>query len=361
MGLSRQHPAAHARHRRHRKRTRRSRRSILLAAAATLFVVAAVGLAAFHLTAPPPGTLAVQVAVPPRPDAEAERLAWPPPQRTIYVNDEFSAVAAYFAELNYTLPEVRASRGTVPRVFLADVPSDLGAVRDVKRRKSLFIRIVLPLVLAENERLYRKQQALLTVREHMRQGAPLMPQTERWLAEEYGLYGVAVGDIDALIERVDAVPPSLGVAQAAIESAWGTSRFARQGNALFGQWTWKEEQAGIVPLERDAGTAHRIRAFESLQDSVRAYIHTLNSHWAYEGFRERRARMRGEDRQGALDGVALAAELGRYSVKEQVYVEDLRRLIRVNQLHHFDRAALAGSEMPGVSGDQQVAAAGRTE
>jgi Bax protein len=337
--------------------TRRSRRGILLVAAATIAVVAAIGLAAFQLTAPPPGKLAMQVAVPPRPDPMAERLAWPPPQRTIYMNDEYRAVADYFADLDYTLPKVRASRTSVPRVFLADVPSDLGAVRDVKRRKSLFIRIVLPLVLAENERLYRKHLALQTVREHMRQGEALMPQTERWLAEEYDLYGVDVGDLDALIKRVDAVPPSLGVAQAAIESAWGTSRFARQGNALFGQWTWKDEQAGIVPRERDAGTAHRIRAFESLRDSVRAYIHTLNSHWAYAGFRDMRARMRGEGRQGFLDGVALAAELSKYSQKEQVYVEDLRRLIRVNQLHQLDRAALAGSELYSISGAREVASA----
>ena len=321
-------------------------------------VVAAVGLAAFQLTAPPPGMLAVQVAVPPRPDPGVERLAWPPPQRTVYVDDAHGAVAAYFAGINYTLPAVRGGRTAVPRVFLGDVPSDLASVDDVNRRKSLFIRIVLPLVLAENERLYRKHQALLTVREHMQQGEPLRPQAERWLAEEYDLYGVEVGDIDALIKRVDAVPPSLGVAQAAIESGWGTSRFARQGNALFGQWTWKEEQAGMVPLERDAGAAHRIRVFASLRESVRAYIHTLNSHWAYEGFREMRAHMRGDGRQGGLDGVALAAELSRYSVKEQAYVEDLRRLIRVNKLHQLDRAMLAGAERLSDTSSRQVTVAG---
>lgn len=357
MGLSRQHPAAHAHHRRHRKATRRSRRRILFASVATVFVVAMVGVTAFRLTAPPPDALAVQVSVPPRPDVMAAHLAWPPPLRTIYVNDEYGAVAEYFAELDYTLSNVRTSSISVPRVFLADVPSDMGSLRDVNRRKSLFIRIVLPLVLAENERLFRKHQALLTVREHTRLGEPLLPQTERWLVEEYDLYGVEIGDIDALISRVDAVPPSLGVAQAAIESAWGTSRFAQQGNALFGQWTWNDEQAGIVPKERDAGTAHRIRAFDSLRDSVRAYIHTLNSHWAYQGFREMRARMRGEGRQGALDGVALAAQLGRYSEKEQAYVDDLRRLIRVNKLHQIDGATLAGSEVPSVTGGRSVAAA----
>ena len=120
------------------------------------------------------------------------------------------------------------------------------------------------------------------------------------------LYGTDPFDVQELLNRMDVVPPSLALAQAAEESGWGTSRFARQGNALFGQYTYNAKP-GIVPAQRDADRRHRVRSHDNLLAAVRAYVHNLNSHWAYEDFRRKRSRLR---RAGeTISGYVLAGEL----------------------------------------------------
>jgi Bax protein len=153
-------------------------------------------------------------------------------------------------------------------------------------------------------------------------------------------YRVERGDIAALLLRVDAIPPSLALAQAAEESGWGTSKFARRGNALFGQWTTSSD-VGIVPARRDAGKTHKIKAFKSLQDSIAAYMRNLNVHRAYREFRQARHSLRRRGR--ALDGLRLAAGMTRYSERAEKYVETLRIIINVNRLNLFDAAQLEDS------------------
>src|SRR3546814_6247392 len=144
--------------------------------------------------------------------------------------------------------------------------------------------------------------------------------------------------IRRLLRRVDAVPVALAVAQAISEGGWGRSRFARKGNALFGQWTW-DPASGIVPAARPEGRLHRVRAFRTLTDSAHAYLFNLNTHPAYRGFREARAAARAET-GGLLSGRALAGYLGRYSERRQAYVEDIVALLRQNQLGRLDAAVL---------------------
>ena len=155
------------------------------------------------------------------------------------------------------------------------------------------------------------------------------------------MYGLDSLDFDALLKRVDIVPPSLAIAQAAEESGWGTSRFAREGNALFGQRAYKASKKGIVPKERPDGTNFRVRAFDHLIDGVKAYVHNLNSHFAYEDFRDLRATLRAET--GHIDGYALAGSLLRYSERGEDYINTIRVIMRVNSLQVFDSAKLGRS------------------
>ena len=232
----------------------------------------------------------------------------------------------------------------VPRAYLASLPGDWRHMRDASRRKNLFIRAILPLVLLENERI-------LAVRARVLKGDPADDEWRRALAARYRLPSA---DLARLARRIDIIPPSLAIAQAAIESGWGSSRFSRQGNALFGEWTWTGK--GIVPAGREAGRTHMIKAFDSLGGSVASYMKNLNSHRAYAGLRRWRETRR---RQGkAPSGLSLTATLIDYSQKGQAYVSILDGIIRRNSLAALDGARLlpAGEPLP-----QKLAPAASTQ
>ncbi len=245
-------------------------------------------------------------------------------------------LAVVFDRIGYRLERVRR-HGEVPRLYLADLPRDLPGVRAPATRKDLFIKAVLPLILRVNERIGHDRERIQGLRAAMRSGAAAGPADATWLDSIRDRYGVDGGGFDALLRRVDVVPPSLALAQAAAESGWGTSRFAHKGNALFGQRIFRDGD-GMVPQRRERGLRHRVRAFDRLIDGVATYVHNLNTHWAYAAFRRARATMR--DRGGALDGYRLAGTLIRYAEDRQIYIGTIRSIIRVNGLETFDRAWL---------------------
>lgn len=246
-----------------------------------------------------------------------------------------------FERMGYDLETVFSGAGRVPRVFLASLPADLHQVREAKVRKTIFFQTLLPLVLQINEEILVERERLWELRTDLRLGRKLDAIDRLWLIVMAERYGTQRGDLDALIPRVDIIPPSLALAQGAEESGWGTSRFTREGNAVFGQWTYKSS-GGLVPRDRDRGKTHRIRAFRSLLDSVRAYTLNLNTHRAYAGLRRMRAAMR---RDGvAIEGYALAASLDRYSERGQEYVDTIRSIISANSLRRLVDARLSDHE-----------------
>lgn len=253
------------------------------------------------------------------------------------VRNTTASLAKTFRKLGYQLAAVRAS-GEVPRLFLSELPRDFDEIGSVERRKSLFLRSLLPLVLRENERLLAQRERLQRLQQKLDGGEEPTPAERAWLAERYGHFGVQPGRSAELLRRVDVVPPSLALAQAATESGWGTSRFAREGNALFGQWTWSDDVPGMVPRERDGDATHRVRAFGSLDASVRAYMHTLNTHRAYRDLRAHREALRRKGRTPG--GLALAGGVSRYSEERGDYTARLRRVIRGNDLHALDGTSL---------------------
>ena len=203
----------------------------------------------------------------------------------------------------------------------------------VQQQKDSFVSIILPLILAANEEIGQRRSAIMRAAD-----AQDMDSLQRWAK----LYRVNTDDKSIeeirmnILGRADFIPVSLALAQAAIESGWGTSRFARQGNALFGQWAWQASQ-GIKPAKASNSRAV-VRSFPNLFGSVRAYMHNLNTHASYASFRERRKIMRGRPRTDL--GFQLASHLDSYAEIGTAYVDKLRTLIRTNDFGRFETAEL---------------------
>ncbi|MEO9900021.1 glucosaminidase domain-containing protein [Nisaea sp.] len=247
----------------------------------------------------------------------------------------------------FDLNNIRGGSDLVPAVYLASLPGDLGSLDQIKRKKQLFFSAVLPLVLRANEKVARERVRLIRFQDRVLDGAQRRPVEREWLLELADRYGLDAegAEIDSvlfatLLPKVDEIPVSLALAQAAVESGWGASRFARNGNALFGQRAWTEK-AGIVPKERASGEKHVVRKYDSLLGSVASYVHNLNSHPSYRDFRLRRAALRTAGR--ALDGNVLAGGLLSYAEIGQAYVDTLRLVITKNRLSDFDGAVLERS------------------
>jgi Bax protein len=242
-----------------------------------------------------------------------------------------------FTRLGYQLDKIKSDNQPVPRVFLTSLPSDLSQVPENKQRKAIFFKALLPLVLQVNEEILNDRRHLWKLRYQTALGEKLNAADRLWVRVMTERYKVKEADIDALFSRIDIVPTSLALAQAAEESGWGASRFAREGNAIFGQWA-KATSKGLVPLRRDEGKIHKVQSFKTLIDSVRAYALNLNSHRAYRGFRKTRQSTR---RLGsAIDGRVLAGKLHKYSARGVDYVISLRNLIDHNELVLLDGARL---------------------
>lgn len=216
----------------------------------------------------------------------------------------------------------------------------------VSDKKQLFIETLLPLIETENQRVYRQRERVLQLLQEAGRGRQPGSAAIRWLqqlAKSYRIEGDPLEDTAAaaaLLARVDVIPTGLALAQAANESGWGSSRFAQEGNNLFGIWTYDPDK-GIKPERRASGKTHLVRAFDSLRESVRTYINTLNSHPAYGPLRSRRAQLR-KDHQ-PLQASLLADGLVKYSELGQDYVTLIKSLIRHNELERFDYTRIAAA------------------
>jgi uncharacterized FlgJ-related protein len=210
---------------------------------------------------------------------------------------------------------------------------------------------VLPAVLHVNEEVRADRAVVEQARRLIARGEEPDAEARGALERIAEDYGVDADDTDRLLDRVDVVPVSLALAQAAIESGWGTSRFAQHGNALFGQRSYGSA-AGLKPagvVEAD----FRVRSFSSPANSVATYLRSLNTHPAYETFRQKRADMR---RRGAtLDAHKLAATLTRYSERGAAYVADVRTLMQTNRLKSFGRRGPAAVQPVRGSGMRRSA------
>ena len=253
---------------------------------------------------------------------------------TISLNAE--TTANLFEDLNYDLKGVRAGQKVKP-IYLTKLPKDLNSLGDTKKKRELFIKILLPLVLDENAKITQDREKLFKILNKNFNTAG-----ERvWLKRRFKEYKIDDQDLSKLKMRMDIIPVSIALAQAANESGWGTSRFALEGNALFGQWTWSKK--GISPKNKDPNKTHKILQFQILKASVRAYKNNLNTHKAYQEFREERAKIR-ENNQ-TIDGLKLTKYLKNYAQIGEKYVAILEDIITRNSLTDFDSANLLPTKL----------------
>ena len=219
---------------------------------------------------------------------------------------------------------------TVPLKFARHIPAKHFELTGDAQKQS-FIKLVLPLILAANDELLQRREAVkASVQANDRNKLDQWAVLYRIDSEHFDDFELA----ERLLRRVDTIPVALALAQAAVESGWGTSRFAQQGNALFGQWAWTES-AGMRPLAASNERAV-VRSFGSLLESVRAYMHNLNTHQNYKRFRDARYRLKPQTE--AVKASRLATYLDSYAEIGQAYV---KKLLAVMSSNNFDQYAEA--------------------
>ena len=215
-------------------------------------------------------------------------------------------------------------------------------------RKKQFLKQILPLVINENRQIQKDREKMLTILNEWNKTQLISTDKKQWLrqlAKQYRISGSILDNNDLqqdLIKRVNGISPAMALAQAANESAWGTSRFSKLGNNLFGIWTYNEK-IGIKPLKREPGKKHFVRKFSSFQESVIVYMHTLNTHAASKKLRDIRhqAVLKGEK----LSGYELARGLEKYSAKGQDYIKMIQQMINHYNLENMQPETIALSEM----------------
>ena len=262
--------------------------------------------------------------------------------------DSYEDVEQLFEELGYTPERWQAGVREIPKVYFATVSK---AWRDtatqeitVLTKKRLFFRALAPIALYANKLVLEERSRLEKLAPGQRAGR-LSEADAGWLEDLASSYNVIdtpeqkldAAAIDELLRRVDMVPISLTLSQSAEESGWGTSRFAAEGNALFGQWAWGEK--AIKPRQQRTGMGnYGIAAFDTTLDSVRAYMRNLNTHRAYGDLRSKRAELRRQEK--SITGRILAATLTSYSERGAAYVETLYTIMDANHLDAADDAYL---------------------
>ena len=235
-----------------------------------------------------------------------------------------------FEDLEYDLDSVRSKKLVKP-IYFTRLPKDLNQIKSVKQKKETFLQILLPLVVAENEKIKKDRKYLQKILRENQSNS-----NTKWINKKYKEYKVSKKDINELVLKIDIIPSSIALAQAAKESGWGTSRFALEGNAIFGQWTWNG--IGIEPLEKVEGQKHKILKFPLLRASVKAYITNLNTHSGYKSFRKKRHELRNQNKK--LSGLELIHELDNYAQTGKEYTKILEKIIKQNDLDEFETVTI---------------------
>ena len=250
------------------------------------------------------------------------------------LNLKTETVLNLFKDVDYDLGQVRSKKLVKP-IYFTQFPKDLDALESTQLKKETFIKIVLPLVVAENERILadREKLKILSVKKFT------TDPEKQWIRQKLLEYKVKKGDLKELLVRMDIIPTSIALAQAAKESGWGTSRFALEGNAIFGQWTWSGQ--GIAPLERANDKNHKILKFPILRASVKAYKNNLNTHKSYSKFRAKRLNLR--EKKKIISGLELTETLNNYAQTGSEYTKILNQIIKQNRLTDFEPVSLVNS------------------
>ena len=262
------------------------------------------------------------------------------------------ALIHLLGSFDFDLKKIKSRESLVPNLIFWRLPHDLQELSQVAIRKKLFIKILLPLLIDRNMQIQKKRQQIFNLKNI---GIPHLRNNQKgWIFEQLKYYKVLSHYnaettlnnemFDELLLRANILPIPLAIAQAAIETGWGTSRFALDGNSLFGQWTW--EKGGLTPSRREVGKEHLVKAFKNLRHSVENYAQNLNSSAFYNRFRKARLKLIKNDRYVNNASSRLATHLSSYSQEGEKYVEKILKIISINRLADFE---LLSNELREVS------------
>ena len=238
-----------------------------------------------------------------------------------------------FKKYNFTIDSFIKDQSANLIIF-SSLPKDFMDINSVSERKNLFINTLLPIAFIENLKILDDRKKILDWWSQSNGETYQREFWPNWLYDVSDKYDYEGSNIGELLMRVDIVPLSLALAQAAIESGWGTSRYLREGNALYGQYTF-DKNLGLKPEDRDKDKNFYVRKFINLSDSTRSYLKNINTHNAYVKFRQERGtlRMNGD----SLTGLSLVKFLDNYSERKLAYVDDIKTIIETNNFMKFDK------------------------
>ena len=255
-------------------------------------------------------------------------------------NIDARTVISLFEEENYNLKDIRDGKAVEP-FFLSKLPTGIDKIDNIVDRKKLFIRVILPLIIYENNQIEEDRDYLSQI---LREKS-ISEEETLWLDKKFIEYKVNNKNIEELKIKMDIIPPSIALAQAAYESGWGTSRFAMEGNSLFGVRTWQKGK-GMVPLDRDEEASFEVKTFKIIRASISAYKKNLNTHASYKEFRRARAEQR--NNRNKISGLELAKFLDKYSEIGYEYADRLKKIIEQNSLTDFDDSILSKKKKPNI-------------
>ncbi len=255
-------------------------------------------------------------------------------------NIDARTVISLFEEENYNLKDIRDGKAVEP-FFLSKLPTGIDKIDNIVDRKKLFIRVILPLIIYENNQIEEDRDYLNQI---LREKS-ISEEETLWLDKKFIEYKVNNKNIEELKIKMDIIPPSIALAQAAYESGWGTSRFAMEGNSLFGVRTWQKGK-GMVPLDRDEEASFEVKTFKIIRASISAYKKNLNTHASYKEFRRARAEQR--NNRNKISGLDLAKFLDKYSEIGYEYADRLKKIIEQNSLTDFDDSILSKKKKPNI-------------
>lgn len=262
-----------------------------------------------------------------------DHLEDPFPNAEIYPLTDAGSLQHLFAEVNYELDRVFQDK-TAPRIFVANIPQDLNSL-PVHKKTSAFIRMLLTSVIKVNDHTLAVRHELKYLADKHLKGTTLSERELEWLRKVSENHYCRLFDFSEMLKRIDVLPVGLTLAQAIDESGWGTSRFAREGNSLYGQHL-PENSSGKYLTTPDGSV--KVAAFDNLYHSTASYLHNINTSKAYAALRDERAFMR--KKYGNLNGMNLARALEHYSTRGKEYVDDLRWLIKHYRLDAFEDIVL---------------------
>ena len=261
---------------------------------------------------------------------------------------ETEGITAYFEAHSSKLNPLPEYSRLVAPIFIWRLPRDLKGIAKVNHRKKIFIKLLLPLLIRHNIAITQKRSSVKILIE--KPISSLSIDEYNWLVKtalHYKIFDESISKpiitkeiLKELLNRIDIIPVSLALAQSSLETGWGTSRFSIDGNALFGQWTWKTNK-GIRPKQRAPGTKHSVLRFSHLAESIEDYTHNLNSSSHYRSFRSKRSALRKADYPIDIWAQNLVKELKKYSSNSEHYILTIKSIIRENQLTDFDNYSLS--------------------